>query len=113
MEVAIASCHCRQHLCHTPLWLRWGSSRKGKASTNLISVGRRAHIDDVLLLEPYPQRQEAVEDGVEDDGRGRVVLCVVEAELVVPGEAGCGDEEGAVAERKPDVREVVRLLELE
>jgi hypothetical protein len=51
----------------------------------------------------HPKGQEATDEGVRGDSSGSVVLCVVEAEFVVPSEAGRCDEEAAVAEGQTDV----------
>lgn len=60
-----------------------------------------------------PNRQCAAQEHVDSHRAGRVVLCVVEAELVVPQEAEGGDEEGPIAEGEADVLEVEGLLEFE
>lgn len=69
-------------------------------------------IHGTLLDEPDPQRQRAIEERVQCDGNGGVVLCRVEAELVVPVEASGADSEGGVPQGEAHVAEGVRLLEV-
>lgn len=74
-------------------------------------IRRRALVHGALLDEADPEGQDAVEHGVEGDGGGGVVLGGLEAELVVPGEAGGGDGEGRVPQGQPRVDQPVVLLE--
>lgn len=85
----------------------------GAVATNLLPAGRGADIDDPLLKTPDPDGEGPIEEGVENNGGSSVVLGAVESKLVVPEEAGGGDQEGAVAQAQTDVGEGVRLLELE
>jgi hypothetical protein len=58
--------------------------------TDRLSTRRGTDVDNPLLLRPDPERQGAVEDGVDGDCGCCVELCVFEAELVIPEEAGAG-----------------------
>lgn len=78
-----------------------------------VAGGAGADVDGALLHGPDPEREQAVEQRVERDRHGRVLLRGVEAELVVPVEGRGADGEGRVAQREARVREGVRLLELE
>lgn len=91
VEVAIVICVACQDVsvCLSVLTL---GERGGSEETHSLPTRRGADVDDALLLLPYPQRQGGVEDGVDGDRRRGVVLCVVEAELVVPREAAGGDD---------------------
>ena len=82
-------------------------------STHLRPVRRCALVHRALLHETDPYRQGAVDERVQRDGGSRVPLGALEAQLVVPEEAGGGDGEGAVAKGQARVDEAVVLLELE
>lgn len=73
------------------------------ALTYLVSFGGGALVHDALLHKGDPVGENGVDEGVDGDGDGRVILRVLEAELVVPGEAGAGDDEGGVAEHQSRV----------
>lgn len=73
----------------------------------------RPNVNDAPLDEPDPGRQRAVEEGVEGDGDGGVGLGRLEAQGVVPVEAGGAEGEGGVAEGEADVGEGVGLGEVE
>lgn len=88
-------------------------ARGGVSVAYFSPVWCRALVHDALLHEGDPYGQGAVDDGVEGDGGGGVPLGALEAELVVPEEAGGGDGEGAVAQGQARVDEAVVLLELE
>lgn len=98
---------------------QWGTGRRrgrrggGWGVVYRLAVGGGADVDDALLFQPDPQGQGGVQDGVDEHGGGRVVLGALEAELVVPEEAGGGDEEGGVAQAQAHVGEGVGLLELQ
>jgi hypothetical protein len=83
----------------------------GKWIAYLIARLTSPHVHRPPLDEPNPQRQRAIQKRVKRDGGGRVVLRILEAELVVPAEAGGADGEGGVAEREAHVAEGVGLLE--
>lgn len=74
-------------------------------------VGGGSDVDGAALDEEDPRGESGVERGVEGDGRGGREFRRFEAELVVPGEAGGGGEEGEVAEGEADVGEGVGLAE--
>lgn len=76
---------------------------KKKGKTYARPVGRHALVHDALLDEADPVRQGTVEQRVQGDGAGGVVLGGFEAQLVVPEEAGGGDGERAVPEGQPRI----------
>jgi hypothetical protein len=78
-----------------------------------VPVGGGAEVDGAALDAGDPQRQRAVEEGVQRDrGRG-VGFRGVKAELVVPEEGEGGEEEGRVADRETGVEQAVGLDEAE
>lgn len=81
--------------------------------TYLVARGACARVYNASLDEVDPGCEEAVEEGVEGDGDGGVGFCGVEAEGVVPVEAGGAEEEGGVAEGEADVGEGVGLGEVQ
>lgn len=81
------------------------------AETYRFPFRRGADVYDALFLKPYPQREGRVQQRVDGDRAGRVVLCALEAELVVPEEAGRCHEEGGVPQAEPHVGQGVRLLQ--
>lgn len=89
VEVAIVICLTwSASLLRLHMEREWG----GKQAYSL-PARRDADVDDAFFLLPYPQRQGGVEHGVDGYRRRGVVLCVVEAELVVPREAAAGDDQ--------------------
>jgi hypothetical protein len=82
-------------------------------AAHLLSTGSRADIYSTLFNDPDPQGQSGVQTAVDCHRCGRVVLGVVETQLVVPEETSTSDEEGRVAYREPDIGKKVRLRELE
>jgi len=79
----------------------------------LVAGGSNALVYQALLNIPNPQRHGAIKNHVEDHGAGRQVLCALEAELVVPSEAGGRDEEGGGAKGEADVGGCVDLFNFE
>lgn len=75
----------------------WGG-RSVSHKTYCFSIRRGAHVDDTLLLQPYPQSQRGIECGVENHSGGCVILRALETELVIPKEAGGSDEKGGIAQ---------------
>lgn len=104
----ISSDHGASHHHSVPL----GRSKGGEGHY-LRPIRCRALVHRPLLDEADPVRQRAIEQGVQRDGGRGVVLGGLEAQLVVPQEAGGGDGEGAVAQGQTRVYEGVVLLELE
>lgn len=74
---------------------------------------RRADIHNPILLQPDPQRQGGIQQGIQRHRSGGVIFGALEAELVVPGETGGGDKEGGIAQGQAHVSQGVGLLELE
>lgn len=68
------------------------------------AVGSVAGVDDAALDEGDPVGQDAVEQGVDQDGGRRGVLRALEPQLSVPQEAGRRQREGSVPQRQPRVR---------
>lgn len=84
-----------------------------RGGTYRLPTRRHALVHNPLLHLPYPERQGAVEDGVQDDGERGVQLRVLEAQLVVPEETGAGYGERRIAQGEADVGQVVGLAEFE
>lgn len=78
-----------------------------------LPIRRSAHVDGPLLLQPYPQRQRRVEYHVHNHRRCCVVLGALKPKLIVPEEAGGGDEEGSISKCQAHVGQGVGLSELE
>jgi len=100
------------------LWRRsagwWERGKKGGGvGGHLVAVLARPHVHDALLDAPDPGRQCAVEQRVQGHGRGGVGLGGLEAQRVVPVEAGGAEGEGGVAEGEAHVAEGVGLREVE
>jgi len=65
--------------------------------------GGSADVDGALFDGKDPEGEDAVDERVEGYCDGGVELCGLEAELVVPEEAGCCEGEGGEAEGQTDV----------
>ncbi|KAK8049557.1 DNA repair transcription protein [Apiospora phragmitis] len=81
-----------------PLDKQKETNKAPRGPTYLISFGGGPLIHDSLLHKRDPVGEDGVYHGVDSHSDSSVVLGVLEAELVVPGEAGAGDDEGRVAE---------------
>lgn len=115
VDVAIVTCTVASQHSDSSSSERMGllCLRRPARATYRFSIRCGAHVDDTLLLEPYPQSQRRVEYGVDNHSAGCVVFCALEAELVVPEKAGGSDQEGGVAQAQADIGEGVGLLELQ
>ena len=90
-----------------------GQKQGTQGPTYLISFGCGPLVHDSLLHERDPEGEDGVYHRIYTHGHGRVVLGVLKAELVVPGEAGPGDGEGRIAESQSCVDQSMVLLELQ
>lgn len=97
------------HVLHVRYSSAWGEA----GDVYLAPVRRRGLVYDALLDKRDPVRQHGVEQCVSGDGGGRVHLCALEAELVVPAKARGRERKRPVAEGQPSVSKGVVLPELE
>lgn len=75
-----------------------------------LKITLRSDVHAATLHTPDPQRQDAVENEVGDNGVKRPFLGLLEAELEVIVECCTGDGDGGETEGETDVGEEMRLL---